>query len=176
MAIRKPSVKSETKPALDIRPVSHAPAFDQEYDFAPTPAPVRTRARRRFWWSAFFLIVVVLAGSGYVYHRYTASPAYKQAQAAKENASLVKKVGKLMMLPPGTPAIFVIQDPTQLSGQQPFFAGAQKGDQLLVYSDSAKAIIYSPSRNIIVNVGPVTFDQPTKAPPPQKKPVPAPAR
>ncbi|MCU0660002.1 MAG: hypothetical protein MUD00_00045 [Candidatus Pacebacteria bacterium] len=39
-----------------------------------------------------------------------------------------------------------------------FFKGAQKGDKLVVFPTTGKAIIYSPERDIIVNVGPVTFD------------------
>jgi hypothetical protein len=63
-----------------------------------------------------------------------------------------------MALPEGSPTVFNIEDPEKLQGQQAFFKGSEKGDQLVVFSESAKAIIYSPSRNIIVNAGPVTFD------------------
>ena len=71
-----------------------------------------------------------------------------------------------MILPTDeTPAIFIVQDPNQLMSQQPFFKGAQKNDRLMVYQKSGKAILYSPVRNMIVNVGPVTFDQPPVATP-----------
>jgi hypothetical protein len=102
-------------------------------------------------------IIIIAIGGYFTYAHFKQTPEQK---ATAETASLIKKVQKLMILPDGqTPAVFVIQDPALLSSQQAFFAGSVKGDELLVYSQSGKAIIYSPSRNVIVNVGPVTFDK-----------------
>jgi hypothetical protein len=84
---------------------------------------------------------------------------YAKMRADREAATVINNVKDLIVLPEGTPAIFDVQDPELLVGQQAFFAGVEKGDKLLVYPESAKAIIYSPRRDIIVNVGPVTFDQ-----------------
>jgi hypothetical protein len=107
------------------------------------------------------IIVVVLVAAGYFYNSYTTSPEYKQKKAEAEVQSLVEKVGQKMLLPEGTPTVFVVSDPEALISQQAFFAGAEVGDVLLVYSEASKAIIYSEARDLIVNVGPVTFDQPT---------------
>ncbi|PIQ35582.1 MAG: hypothetical protein CO060_00885 [Candidatus Yonathbacteria bacterium CG_4_9_14_0_2_um_filter_43_16] len=74
--------------------------------------------------------------------------------------ALVKDLGRIMILPTDeTPTIFEITDPKAMIAEQPFFTGAIKGDKLLIYSSIARAIIYSPSRNLIVNVGPVTKEQ-----------------
>ncbi|HAS85133.1 MAG TPA: hypothetical protein DCS23_03650 [Candidatus Yonathbacteria bacterium] len=74
--------------------------------------------------------------------------------------ALVKDLGGIMILPANeTPAIFEITDPKAMIAEQPFFTGAIKGDKLLIYKSIARAIIYSPSRNLIVNVGPVTEEQ-----------------
>jgi hypothetical protein len=62
-----------------------------------------------------------------------------------------------MVVPTGKPSVFTIEDPKILSSQQAFFAQAEKGDSLIVYAQEGKAIIYSKKRNIIVNVGPVSF-------------------
>ena len=71
-------------------------------------------------------------------------------------AETVAAVGKLIVLPQGeTPVAFEISDPTFLSGKEPFFAGAEKGDILLIYQKTGKAIIYSKARNVIVNAGPL---------------------
>lgn len=83
----------------------------------------------------------------------------QQKPVVESPKDLLAAVSKHIILPNGDPAIFVIQDPATLITQQPFFVGAQKDDRLLVYTVAGKAIIYSPSRDILVNVGPVTFDQ-----------------
>jgi cytoskeletal protein RodZ len=105
------------------------------------------------------VIVVILTGAAYWYFKYhSKASAEKRAQA--ETVRLVKEVRKIMILPEtDVPAVFDVQDPTLLASQQAFFVGAEKGDKLLVYPQIGKAIIYSPKRQKIVNVGPVTFDQ-----------------
>jgi hypothetical protein len=71
---------------------------------------------------------------------------------------LVKKVSKYMKLPTDdTPQLFEITDPKQLSDKQVFFKDSLKGDKLLVYAKSAQAIIYRPSTDKIINVGPISF-------------------
>lgn len=116
-----------------------------------------------------FLIVLVLlaliGGGTYAYFKYH-SKASVEKRAQAETVRLVKEVRKVMILPEtDVPAVFDIQDPVLLTSQQAFFAGAEKGDKLLVYPQLGKAIIYSPSRHVIVNVGPVTFDQAKQAQP-----------
>lgn len=110
-----------------------------------------------------FLIVLVLlaliGGGTYAYFKYR-SKASVEKRAQAETVRLVKEVRKVMILPEtDVPAVFDIQDPVLLTSQQAFFAGAEKGDKLLVYPQLGKAIVYSPKRKMIVNVGPVTFDQ-----------------
>jgi hypothetical protein len=78
----------------------------------------------------------------------------------RENINLLDDVGKHVLLPTTeNPQIFMIENPALLVGQQAFFEGAIEGDRLIVYTNMGKAIIYSPARDIIVNMGPVTFDQ-----------------
>lgn len=72
----------------------------------------------------------------------------------KETDELLKKVGKLILLPEDEQmTISTIQDIDKLSEEQQFFERAQNGDKVIIYSD--RAIVYSPERNILVNVGPV---------------------
>jgi hypothetical protein len=104
------------------------------------------------------LIIVVLGIFAY-YKLYYNTEAAKQRRADAKVAALVKKISKIILLPEGQkPAVFDIEDPKLLIGKQAFFAGSEKGDKLLIYAESSKAIIYSPKKDIIVNVGPVTFD------------------
>jgi hypothetical protein len=64
-----------------------------------------------------------------------------------------------MILPGGeTPTVGTITNASALSKTQPFFKDALDGDKVLVYAQAQKAILYSPSRDILVNVGPIFSD------------------
>lgn len=79
-----------------------------------------------------------------------------EERAAQELASAVATVGELMILPEGDePVLATVTDAEALIKQQAFFTGAVNGDQLLLFPRSLKAIIYSPSRNKIINAGPI---------------------
>ncbi len=119
--------------------------------------PRSTSKKRKLILAALTIIVIVLGGI-YYYLNYSKANIEKRAQA--ETTRLIKKVRKIILLPETEiPAIFDIQDPVLLVQQQPFFAGVEKGDKLLVYPQNGKAFIYSQKKNIIVNVGPVNFNQ-----------------
>ena len=113
------------------------------------------------------LIVGVVIGAGAFWAlnktmmKSTVSPVSQVAQ--NQVKDLIAKVGKLVLLPTGEePVIATINDAAGLTKQQPFYKGSQNGDVVLVYQKAAKAIVYSPERNIIVNVGPVVLqDQPS---------------
>jgi hypothetical protein len=114
-------------------------------------------------WSILAIILIAIIGIGaFAYNRYTKTEGYLSKKAQKEAKATIDSARELIILPEGEPSIFVVQDPDLLASQQAFFKGSVKGDQLLVYPESGKAIIYSPSRNIIVNSGPVTFDDKDK--------------
>ena len=78
----------------------------------------------------------------------------QQAAYMQEVEDILVKVGKLIVLPEGeVPELATVQDAEALAAEQAFFEGTVDGDKLLVYSQ--KALIYSPSRDILVNVGPI---------------------
>ena len=109
---------------------------------------------------ALIALLIIASIATYAYTHRTLSDVDKAKVAEKETSALVKDVGDLMVLPKEeAPAIFVVQDPNVLISQQPFFKGAEKGDKLMVYPKAGKAILYSTSKHMIINVGPVTFDQ-----------------
>lgn len=116
-------------------------------------------SKRRFKIVITLILLALISGGIYGYFKYN-SKASSEKRAQAETIRLVKEVRKIMILPEtDVPAVFDIQDPVLLTSQQAFFAGAEKGDKLLVYPQLGKAIVYSPKRKMIVNVGPVTFDQ-----------------
>lgn len=95
---------------------------------------------------------------------------YKQYQSIKKNPNqvaqaeidaVVANVSKIIDLPKDeTPTLATVQDKDKLK-DQPFFAQAQNGDKILIYTKSKKAIIYRPKDNILVNVGPIVIDPKT---------------
>jgi hypothetical protein len=97
---------------------------------------------------AVIAIAVVVAVSFYVLNRPSATP-----KTAMSNA--VTAVGRLMILPAGEePTYGTVADKSKLSSQT-FFKNAQNGDEVLIYAKAKLTILYRPSINKIVNVGPV---------------------
>ena len=69
---------------------------------------------------------------------------------------LTKDAGKLIILPRGIPTVYTITDVSKLKNQA-FFQNAENGDKILIYANERKVFIFSPNRNILVNVGPLNF-------------------
>ena len=117
-----------------------------------------------------WFIVGILVGVGalYTWNLYMiVDPAKVASQMEQAQVKeLVAKVGKLIILPAGEePVVATINDASALVKDQVFYKGAKNGDVVLVYQKNAKAIVYSPERNVIVNVGPVVLqDQPATTP------------
>lgn len=87
----------------------------------------------------------------------------QQTSAQDETAQLVAEVSKLMVLPQNEqPTIATVTDLAKLQGQ-PFFANAQVGDKVLIYSQAGKAILYRPSENKIIELAPLNIA--TSSPP-----------
>jgi len=73
----------------------------------------------------------------------------------KERDDIISKVGKHIVLPTDEiPSLATVSDVNQLK-KYPFFAKAMKGDKVLIYSVSKKAILYRPSEDKILEVAPV---------------------
>lgn len=78
----------------------------------------------------------------------------KKEEYINNITKLVKRISKLILLPQGeNPIVYYIINPNRLIKEQEFFLGSQRGDVLVLYPKYSKAIIYSPDRNLIVNVG-----------------------
>lgn len=85
------------------------------------------------------------------------NPEAQQEAIAKEREEVLAKVGKLMILPEDEePTIATVTDAEVLAQYQPFFRKATDGDKVIIYVQSGKSIIYSPDKNIIVNVGTIS--------------------
>jgi hypothetical protein len=110
---------------------------------------------------AIIAIILVLAlTSLYFYNQYQSTKSLLQSstqQGSDESKKLVEAVGKLIELPTNEqPTLATVSDKTKLKDQA-FFANAQNGDKVLIYSKAKKAILYRPSINKIIEVAPVNL-------------------
>jgi len=103
---------------------------------------------------AIVILALVVLGGYVVYEKYFHLTQAEKAQ--QELATAIAAVSKVMVLPEGDqPVLATVTDAKTLIAQQTFFAGSANGDQLLLFPKSMKAIIWSPSREKIINVGPI---------------------
>lgn len=120
--------------------------------------PVKSKKRQlRFLRSKFFVssvvIVAIFVGGMFYFHWFNVGLS-RQEILHRENMAIVSAVEKIMVLPQGeTPVLAKVIDAKKLASRQLFFAHAKNGDELLIFYKSSRAILYRPSRNIIINSG-----------------------
>lgn len=87
------------------------------------------------------------------------NPQEDQLAIQKEIENVIEKIGNHLILPEGeTPTMATVVDAATLIAEQPFYRGTIDGDKVLIYVKNQQAVIYSPSRDIVVNVGPVVVN------------------
>lgn len=100
------------------------------------------------------LVLVLISSIVFFYFK----SVYVNDANTAEIKSLVKKVGKHMILPKGEmPSVSSISDPELLKNVV-FFEGAKSGDRVLIYNKSKKAILYDEENDKIVNIAPVIIE------------------
>lgn len=101
-------------------------------------------------------VLLFAVGLGTYFYTQNYLPKKDSAKAvASESQQLIAKVGKLFALPTNEePTVATVSDVAKLKNQQ-FFALAQNGDKVLIYTNAKKAVLYRPSVNKIIEVGPV---------------------
>ena len=106
------------------------------------------------------LVGVVVLSSGtavYFYNQYSGLKQDPNKVAQEEVSKVVAQVGKLIVLPEGeTPTLATVADIEKLKDQS-FFAKAQTGDKVLIYTNAKRAILYNPGLNKIVEVAPISI-------------------
>ncbi len=122
---------------------------------------------------AIVVIVIAVVFSGYYfYNKYQETQKLLQnptTAAQQQVNSLVDKVGKLMVLPNELPTLAKVSNATQ-ARKQPLFKNVENGDEVLFFVKAKLAVVYRPSINKIIAVGPINLTQrPTPTPTQERK-------
>ena len=108
------------------------------------------------------ILIIALVPSIYFYNQYQkAQKMLKEPELViKEEAQKLEKIiGLLIELPKGEiPTVATVTDIDEVKNQA-FFVRAKNGDKVLIYEKASKAILYRPSTNKIIEVGPVTREE-----------------
>ena len=100
-------------------------------------------------WVGLAIVLVALVFFAWQYFaRPKTSPSSSQ--------EVTKAVSNLILLPNETPTVSTVNDNKLKS--QPFFTNVEQGDKLLIYAKARKIIVYRPSTNKLINVGPILDD------------------
>lgn len=110
------------------------------------------------------LIVLALILGAYWYGQRTVYLAHPSLVVEDESSVILGNVGQLIQLPGGEqPQMATINDAAAVKAEQPFLKDAENGDVLIVYVASGMALLYRPSANKLITVGPVDSTEPKAA-------------
>ena len=129
--------------------------MEQEYKFNLKPEKPKTRLNK-VGITVMVLVVIIFLGAvvSSIYYNRKAN-ADPNLDAQKQLERYTKMVAKHIVLPQGeVPTMATVSDPEKLK-DQPFFQNAKKGDVVLIFADSRKAILYDPVNDRIVEVAPI---------------------
>jgi len=143
--------------------------------FSETNAPKKSMWPRLLFTVLLLAFIAVTGLAAYLYSQNLQLKKNPQVAAQQQTQRIIDQVSRLIVLPAGeVPTIATVTDPKLLK-DQPFFANSQKGDEVLIYTNARKAILYRPSANIIIDVAPVNIGNATATPAPTTlKPTPTP--
>lgn len=114
--------------------------------------PVKSHAKRRVVATVFVAVAVIALVAAAQWYRQKAD---NQDQLTAANKALVAEVSRRAVLPADeSPAVSTVVDSSKTN--QAFLRDARQGDKVLLYFQSGKAVLYRPSTQQIVNMGPVT--------------------
>ncbi len=114
----------------------------------------------------FLLVLVIVLGSvgsaAYFYNQnQIAQKMLKDPTGAskEEIKAIAKALSKFMDLPTDEePTLATVLDKEKLK-DQPFFAKAENGDKVIIYTKSGKAILYRPSTGRIIDIAPINLGE-----------------
>ena len=119
---------------------------------APAPVPLgESPQKNRAFVVSFVLGVLLLVSlgiAGYFYYQYKQTGAVKEAA---EIEKIIEVIGHSIQLPEGeVPTLATVTDKEKLV--EPFFQKAENGDQILIYTENGKVILYRPSIRKVIDM------------------------
>lgn len=118
------------------------------------------------------IVLAIIAVLGFWFFNQQKTPTVivgtgEDAQLSEQQIQdLIRAVRRHIVLPEDEePLVATIVNIDQLVAEQPFYQGASNGDILMIYGSVAKALIYDPRADRLVNVGPVEIQPGTELPP-----------
>lgn len=137
----------------------HIPIFRSPEDQEARDVPVHHGATMLavIFWSLIVLSTGIYASWYVRNHKGAALAALPLGTGGYTSDDYIAAIAKKIILPKDNtaPRVAIVTDPALLTEEQEFYRGAEAGDVLVVFEESKRAILYSPKRDIIVNVGPV---------------------
>ncbi len=128
-----------------------------------TTVRLRTLQNKKYYMIGAALLVVVVLVVGFFMSPALSGSSKNEAAVVKANNALLAKIARHIIIPTETPIIATINDAGKLVAEQAFYTGSADGDKLVIFPQAQKAIIYSPSRDIIINAGPFVVNSGTSA-------------
>lgn len=126
----------------------------------PLKTFVANFAVKKYGIAVLLVFSLLLIGvTGFLWYQLSLVRQNPEAVSAREINDIVKRLGRLIVLPDGEqPTVATVSDPERLK-DQPFFVKAKKGDKVLIYTNARKAILYDPIADKIVEVAPLNIGQ-----------------
>lgn len=115
---------------------------------------------RRYFAPLVIVVAIVLLALVFEAGRWSVFQANPGLTQAEQATRILKNVGGLIQLPNEVPTMATINDAASAKKGQPFLTNAANGDVLIVFSNAAEALLYRPSTNKLIAVGPVNNDVP----------------
>jgi len=117
---------------------------------------------KRWWWIVALVLIVGGALTYFAYNYFDTRNQLLQLSNAENNTSeenqkLTEEITKYLELPKETPTIATVSDVDKLKSQE-FFANAQNGDKVLVFSQAGRALLYRPSTHKVIEYSKVDFN------------------
>lgn len=128
------------------------------------PMPSETTSQRlplvrrvlRFFCRYSLGIIVVFSIVFFMVGRWSVYYTHPEFSGADQASAILAKVGAMMQLPTGeNPTLATVRDAASAKATQPFLHNAENGDVLIVYPNAQLAIVYRPSTNKLIAIGPV---------------------
>lgn len=108
----------------------------------------------------FFILVIAIGGVLTSYYMWKKVKNLENPSLAIESEvkKIVGDISNIFVLPMDeTPTLATVSDPSKLKSQA-FFANAEAGDKVLIYTKSKKAILWRPSISKIVEISAINAE------------------